>query len=258
MKRILQTMTAAVGTCALLGSPAFAQESYPADSQGQSQDESRTEAAGTSGSEAALSSAGSKFVEQVSAENAAEVKLGTLAQQKASSGDVKEFAGRMVEDHQKADDQLKRTVPAQSAAAPEDLERKHQKTYDQLSKLSGDEFDREYIKHMVKDHEKAVKMFRKQAERTSDRELSQFAQSTLPTLEEHLEEAKRIQQELRSETRGTSGAEGTTGTRDGEGSGIDDDGAGTSGTMDPGDDIDQPGHSEPPPPSPMPDPTERP
>ena len=241
MKRILTTMAAAVGVCALLGSSAAAQQSDTASTQSQSQ---------TGGSEQSLSSSGRSFVEQAAAENAAEVKLGKLAKDKASNDDVKDFAERMIEDHQKATEQLKRAVPQQLVASQE-LKPKHQKTYDQLSKLSGEEFDREYIKHMVKDHEKAVKLFRKQANQSSDRELSQFASATLPKLEDHLQEAKQIQSDLRD-----SGSRGTTGTSDPGSSDIHD--RDPEEALDPGDDIDDPGHSEPPPPAPTPDPTERP
>jgi len=251
MKRILKTMTAAAGVCALLGAPAAAQQTDPGSTQDPAQSRPQTD---TSGSEA-LSSSGRTFVEKAAAENAAEVKLGKLAKDKASHDDVKKFAERMVEDHQKANDRLKDVdiVPQDVFASAAQPKPEHQEVHDRLSKLSGDEFDREYMQHMVKDHEKAVKLFSKQADETSDRELSQFARRTLPTLENHLEEAKRIHKGLR-ET-GTRGTTGTTGTMEPEPpSGIDEDRPEPIGP----DDMDDPGHSEPPPPAPTPDPTERP
>jgi putative membrane protein len=88
----------------------------------------------------------------------------------------------------------------------DDLETKRQKAYDKLSQLSGPEFDKAYIDQMVKDHKKAVKLFKRQAKSDENPELKTFATATLPTLERHLDEAERIQQELKGDTpRGTSG-----------------------------------------------------
>ena len=255
MKQILKTMTAAAGVCALLGTAAAAQQPDPGQQPGMpggAQQEPQAQT-GTTGAEE-LSSEGRTFVETAAAENEAEVKLGKLAKDKASHDDVKKFAERMVEDHQKANDRLKDVdiVPQEIFASTEQLKPEKQQIHDRLSQLSGDEFDREYMTHMVEDHEKAVKLFRKQADKTSDRELSQYAERTLPTLENHLEEAKRIHKGLRDT--GTRGTTGTTGTTEPEPSGIDQESPEPIGP----DDMDDPGHSEPPPPAPTPDPTERP
>lgn len=71
-----------------------------------------------------------------------------------------------------------------------------------LQKLSGAEFDREYMKHMVADHEKTVSDFKKQAGSGKDPELKGFAAKTLPTLQEHLDMA----QKLSDATKGANGA----------------------------------------------------
>jgi putative membrane protein len=60
----------------------------------------------------------------------------------------------------------------------------------------GQDFDRAYIAQMVKDHTEAVRLFEQQAERDADPEVKAFAQKTLPTLREHLEMARSIQQQL--------------------------------------------------------------
>ena len=61
---------------------------------------------------------------------------------------------------------------------------------DHLAKLSGPEFDKAYMEHMVKDHKKDVKEFQKAANDAQDPDVKAFAANTLPTLQEHLQMAK--------------------------------------------------------------------
>jgi putative membrane protein len=69
---------------------------------------------------------------------------------------------------------------------------KQQADIKKFSKLTGEKFDREYAGHMVKDHEKAVALFEKQAKNGDAAELKDFASKTLPTLQEHLKMARDL------------------------------------------------------------------
>jgi len=127
----------------------------------------------------------------------AEVQLGNLAKDKASSPDVKSFAERMVTDHGKANDELKDIASKKGITLATTMDSKSQATYDRLSKLSGAEFDRAYMKSMVADHRMDVNEFKKESERGTDPELKQFATKTLPTLEEHLRMAESTEAKVR-------------------------------------------------------------
>src|SRR6185312_7454890 len=140
---------------------------------------------------AALSRPDSKFIEKAAADNRDEVELGKLAQQKAMRGEVKEFATRMVEDHSKAGAQAEKIAAANNVQLPAGVDRKTRKEMDRFAKLVGGDFDREYMKHMVKDHKDDVKEFRKEARSKQESEAKSFAQDTLPTLEEHLAMAEK-------------------------------------------------------------------
>jgi putative membrane protein len=133
-----------------------------------------------------------KFLKEVAAGNMAEVKLGELAQQRAASDSVKQFGKRMATDHQKAYDELKQIASQKSVAVPTALDRSHQRLYDRLAKLSGAEFDRAYMKEMVKDHDKDVKAFQKEADAGKDPDIRAWAAKTLPTLKEHQDQAKQV------------------------------------------------------------------
>ena len=141
----------------------------------------------------ALSRADKKFMEKAAAGGMAEVQLGQLAAQKAATDDVKKFGQRMVDDHSKANDQLKQIASRKGVDLPTQLDRSAEHEMDKLSKLQGAAFDREYMKHMVADHKKDVSEFKSESRKARDGDVKQFASSTLPTLEEHLSLAQSAQ-----------------------------------------------------------------
>ncbi|CAN5617440.1 hypothetical protein BH18ACI1_BH18ACI1_05130 [soil metagenome] len=122
----------------------------------------------------------------------AEVKLGELASTKAQNAEVKAFAQKMVTDHGKANAELKDLAKKKNFTLPTDVSEDQKETYNELAKLSGAEFDKEYVKTMVDDHEKDVDAFQKQADDGDDADTKAFAAKTLPTLKYHLEMIKKI------------------------------------------------------------------
>ena len=120
----------------------------------------------------------------------AEVELGQLAADKASSDDVKKFGQRMVTDHSKANDELKTLAQSKNITLPTAIDAKDKATHDRLAKLSGPAFDRAYMAHMVTDHRKDVNEFKKETTAGKDPDVKSWASKTLPTLEEHLKMAQ--------------------------------------------------------------------
>jgi putative membrane protein len=146
----------------------------------------QTQTAGTS--------ADRKFATEAASGGMSEVKLGELAKEKGNAQAVKSFGERMITDHSKANDQLKQIAQQSNIQLPEQPDRADQAMYERLSKLSGADFDRAYARAMVKDHEKDIAAFQKEAESGADPQIRQFAAQTLPTLQSHLQEAKQMEQ----------------------------------------------------------------
>jgi putative membrane protein len=140
-----------------------------------------------------------EFVEDMIAGGNAEVELGRLVEDKSKNREVRQFAAMLVEDHTKAGTDLKQVattaniepMPADAGARDE-----HNDLMERLGKLSGEEFDREYIKAMVDKHEKTVDTVEEKADGPSNDHVKQWAAKTLPTLKKHLEQAKQIQENL--------------------------------------------------------------
>ncbi|HEY6929950.1 MAG TPA: DUF4142 domain-containing protein [Thermoanaerobaculia bacterium] len=137
-----------------------------------------------------LSGSDSGFLRRAAEGGIAEVALGNLAKDKASDPDVKQFAQKMVDDHSKANVELKKLANQKGVAVPGETDSRTNKEMDKLSKLSGPEFDKAYMKLMVSDHQKDVAEFNTEYEHTSDPDVKDFVGKTLPTLQEHLRMAR--------------------------------------------------------------------
>jgi putative membrane protein len=144
----------------------------------------------TASTTGALSAADKNFVMKAAKGGLAEVELGRLAAEKATNPDVKQFGQRMVDDHSKANDELKSLAEQKGITLPTELDAKDKATRDRLAKLSGEAFDRAYMTDMVKDHKMDVSEFRKESRSARDADVKAFAGKTLPTLEEHLKMAE--------------------------------------------------------------------
>src|SRR5436190_4777962 len=86
------------------------------------------------------------FIREANTANAAEVSLGGLAERKSQSAEVKDFARMMVRDHRAANEQLRPIAQAHGVTLNDSLDATHQKKLDQLEKLTGTEFDQQFMK----------------------------------------------------------------------------------------------------------------
>ena len=122
----------------------------------------------------------------------AEVELGQLAEQNGQSSEVKAFGKRMVDDHSKANDQLKQLASQEAVSLPTGLDAKDQATKARLEKLHGAAFDKAYMRDMVMDHKKDVAEFKHESNAAHSPALRDWAKQTTPTLESHLQEAEKV------------------------------------------------------------------
>jgi putative membrane protein len=131
-----------------------------------------------------------KFYRDAAEGGMAEVAMGNLAQQKSHSQSVRDFGARMVKDHSAANERLKALAESKNITLPANPSVEEMTAKAKLQALSGDTFDKSYIKGMIKDHEEDIAEFKKEATSGQDPDARAFARAALPTLEAHL---KRIQ-----------------------------------------------------------------
>jgi len=205
MRRYVLTGTVAL---AMSAAPAFAQTATGRTGQ--------TAPAGQTGQTSSMASnktttnmaADQKFIHEAAIGGMAEVELGKLAEQNASNPEVKSLGQRMVDDHSKANDELKTLAQNKNITLPTELDAKHKALRDRLSKLQGAQFDRAYMQAMVQDHKKDVSEFRHESTSAKDPDVKSFASKTLPTLEEHLKLAESTDKAV-----GTSGTKASSKTK---------------------------------------------
>jgi len=192
--------------------PAFAQ--YGGNSGGSSQTGRQANSPTSDNSQTAAdnkSSADETFAKKAAAGGMAEVKLGQLAEERGSNPAIKNFGRRMVQDHSKANNELKNTTSRENIELPADMDKSDQATYDRLSKLSGDAFDKAYARDMVKDHSKDASEFQKEAKNGRDENIKNFAAQTLPTLQSHLNQARQMEEAVNQSSNSNSNSGNGTG-----------------------------------------------
>lgn len=131
----------------------------------------------------------------------AEVELGRLAAERATSPQVKQFAQQMIEDHSKAGKKLEQLAQLKKVKLPPDVLPEAKQTKEKLAKLTGENFDREYVKAMVQMHENDVAAFAAVSKNATDADVKAFAAATLPTLEHHLEMIRALARNMNVQTK---------------------------------------------------------
>jgi len=135
----------------------------------------------------------SQFMTEATSGGMMEVAAGKIAVQRGISKEVKDFGQQMIEDHSKANDELKGLAMQKNVTIPADLSNDDQKNIDKLNAATDKEFDKTYMDMMVDDHKKDVDAFQKVVDNPKDADVKIWAEKTLPTLKHHLEMARMDQ-----------------------------------------------------------------
>ncbi len=133
------------------------------------------------------------FVTKAAVGGMFEVESSKIATDKGTTQGVKDFGSKMVEDHSKANDELKSIASSKGIDVPAALDSKHQKMLDSLNAKSGKAFDMEYLSDMSKSHKAADALFMKEADKGKDADLKAFADKTDKVIKEHISMLKDVQ-----------------------------------------------------------------
>jgi putative membrane protein len=139
----------------------------------------------------ALAKSDTAFLTEAIQINLAEISVGDLAQKNGGSDDVKSFGKMLVDDHTASNTKATSIAQANGVTPPTEPKAADKQKHDELAKLSGAEFDRDFAKAMVKGHEEAISKF--EAASKGDDDIAKFAQETLPTLQKHLKTAQKLE-----------------------------------------------------------------
>lgn len=134
-----------------------------------------------------------KFLKEAAQGGQAEVQMGRLAAQKGQSQAVRQLGQKLVQDHSKANQELKLLAAQKNITLPSDIGTENESAIAHLKSLEAAEFDQAFIKHAVEDHQKDIQKFQTASQQTADADVKAFAQKELPLLQQHLKMAQDAQ-----------------------------------------------------------------
>ncbi len=135
-----------------------------------------------------------RFVTKAAEDGQDEVQLAQLASQKASNPDVRNYAQQLVEQHQQVNSELMSIANQRNLKL--DKDESNSRAYKRLNKASPQDFDREFVAHMIDEHEKDIKLFQKAASDAKDSQVREFASKHVADLQQHLQMAQHLQQSV--------------------------------------------------------------
>ena len=153
----------------------------------------------------ALAKSDTAFLTEAIQINLAEISVGDLAQKNGGSDDVKSFGKMLVDDHTASNTKATSLAQANGVTPPTEPKAADKQKHDELAKLSGADFDREFAKAMAKGHEEAISKF--EAASKGDDDIAKFAQETLPTLQKHLKTAQTLESSKRAQAEAPAASE---------------------------------------------------
>jgi putative membrane protein len=133
------------------------------------------------------------FIEDTLKDNQAQVEMSQLAQQKASSGDVKEFSQHMIQIHTQLNQQLAPLAKQLAVNENQKPSKEAKKEIAQLEQLSGPDFDTAYIQAMVKEQQHSLKEF-KSEESAQNPMIQKATKIDEPVLTQHFQILQKIAQ----------------------------------------------------------------
>ena len=192
MKKLSLMMMIALAACMFQACSGNKDSAETADSINAERDSANAVEAGVAADEG-----DAKFAVDAANGGMAEVALGKLAEGKAVNAKVKEFAAMMVADHTKANDELMALAQSKNITLPQAVSTEKQAVMDELTKKSGNDFDKAYVDQMVDDHKKTISLFEDASKNAKDADIKAFVDKTLPTLRTHLEHVNAIHDSMK-------------------------------------------------------------
>jgi putative membrane protein len=140
----------------------------------------------------AASNPDESFYKKAAEAGLSEVELGQLASNKSPDPDVKKFGDMMVKDHGAANQKLQALASSKNISLPTKPGISQMATKAKLDVLSGQTFDKSYIKSQIKAHQETAALLKKEISSGQDADAQAFAKSVLPTVQAHLAAVKGL------------------------------------------------------------------
>jgi len=132
------------------------------------------------------------FIEQSVSHNLLEIELARLARERSQDEDIRQFAQMIEQHHQTVNDRLRALAAQRGERVPTQLDTAQRTRVRRITELSGEAFDREFLREMVRTHERSVSRYERQQRDTRNPAVRDLVADALPLLRQHLEEARQL------------------------------------------------------------------
>jgi len=135
-----------------------------------------------------------ELVSRLHADNQSEMKMGKMGKDQAQSSEVKEYSKSLIKDHQTADTKLMKWANQKKMkiSREQNFRKESHAMMEDLGKLTGEEFDKEFLKHMTKDHDEALGMLDDYKNKIQSPWLKEYVSEITPKLQSHKDIAQRL------------------------------------------------------------------
>ena len=140
------------------------------------------------------------FIRHAGSSNLMEIRLGQVAQSRASNSAVKQFGQRMIDDHTRLQNQLTAVVSSAGVSFVPGMDASHQQLASRIERLSGAEFDRTYMQAMIQGHQDDINQFQTQSQSARSTQVRNLASGSLPLLQQHLSLAAQVGSQVGADT----------------------------------------------------------
>jgi putative membrane protein len=141
-------------------------------------------------------SADRNFITSAAEANLAEIDMAKMVGQKSTDPAVKDFANRMVTDHTQASQNLASVAEMNGVKLPTEASAAERNQKSELEKLSGAQLNDAYLRDELQGHKETISAFESEIEHGRNQEAKNYAEQTLPTLQDHIRIAENVAGEL--------------------------------------------------------------
>jgi putative membrane protein len=132
------------------------------------------------------------FMKMAAQANMTEAHIGQMAANQASQSQIKDFGQKLIHDHTDGYEQLATLAAKTGDSIPRGIDVRKISAVEQLMKLKGKQFDHQFVLEEIRDHERAIAAFKREAQSGRDPDVKAYASKMIPVLQDHLSQAKAL------------------------------------------------------------------
>ncbi|WP_202638775.1 DUF4142 domain-containing protein [Bailinhaonella thermotolerans] len=158
--------------------------------------------AAAAGTRADLNEQDRTYLVRAHQSNLAEIAAGKAASQKSNAAELRDMGAKLIDDHTKLDEDVKRVAQRAGVALPATPSQEQQRQLQEVSGKSGVEFERAWVTSQLAGHRQTLAEGGRELEQGSAAEVKRLARDAEPVVQHHLD----MLLDLKTKVRAMAGA----------------------------------------------------